>query len=194
MRAQQVKTKDTPAGNRNNIWLVGTSSFTLTIFGVSHFFTNLVCHTLCRNHKSGHVLSQPEACHSIRVWSRHLCSLLHLCLPSNYQNAHSCYSVAKMTECHILETKRAIRDPLHNALFVQYIYLATEQAQTYRKSCSLMYLVTYICPSAFDCEENAFFWIFVKSNSKSGRFSSFLMPNNFGTGQKKAYFLGALEN
>ena len=83
---------------------------------------------------------------------------------------------------------------LHNVLFVQYIYLATEQAQTYRKSCSLIYLVTYICPSAFDCEENAFFRIFVKSNSKSGRFSSFLMPNNFGTGQKKAYFLGALEN
>ena len=83
---------------------------------------------------------------------------------------------------------------LHNVLFVQYIYLATEQAQTYRKSCSLIYLVTYICPSAFDCEENAFFRIFVKSNSKSGRFSSFLMPNNLGTGQKKAYFLGALED
>ena len=86
------------------------------------------------------------------------------------------------------------RFPLHNVLFVQYIYLAIEQAETYRKSCSLIYLVTYICPSAFDCEENAFFRIFVKSNSKSGRFSSFLMPNNFGTGQKKAYFLGALEN
>ena len=90
------------------IWCVTLFHF----FGVSHFFTNLVCHTLCRNHKSGHVSSQPEACHSIRVWSRHLCSLLHLCLPSNYQNAPSCYSVAKMTECHILETKRAIRDPL----------------------------------------------------------------------------------
>ena len=84
--------------------------------------------------------------------------------------------------------------PLHNVLFVQYIYLATEQAQTYRKSCSLIYLLTYICPSAFDCEVNAIFRIFVKSNSKSGRFSSFLMPNNLGTGQKKAYFLGALEN
>ena len=83
---------------------------------------------------------------------------------------------------------------LHNVLFVQYIYLATEQAQTYRKSCSLIYLLTYICPSAFDCEVNAIFRIFVKSNSKSGRFSSFLMPNNLGTGQKKAYFLGALEN
>ena len=86
------------------------------------------------------------------------------------------------------------RPTVHNVLFVQYIFLATEQAQTYRKSCSLIYLVTYICPSAFDCEENAFFRIFVKSNSKSGRFSSFLMPNNFGTGQKKAYFLGTLEN
>ena len=45
------------AGNRNNTCLVGTSPFTLT---------NLVCHTLCRNHKSGHV-SEPEACHRIRV-------------------------------------------------------------------------------------------------------------------------------
>ena len=89
---------------------------------------------------------------------------------------------------------QTICSSLHNVLFVQYIYLATEQAQTYRKSCSLIYLLTYICPSAFDCEVNAIFMIFVKSNSKSRRFSSFLMPNNLGTGQKKAYFLGALEN
>ena len=40
-----------------NTRLVGTSPLTLT---------NLVCHSLCRNHKSGHV-SQPEACHRIRV-------------------------------------------------------------------------------------------------------------------------------
>ena len=78
--------------------------------------------------------------------------------------------------------------PLHNVYFVQYIYLAIKQAETYRKSCSLIYLLTYICPSAFDCEVNAIFRIFVKSNSKSGRFSSFLMPNNLGTGQKRLIF------
>ena len=83
---------------------------------------------------------------------------------------------------------------VHYVLFVQYAYLATERAETYRKICILIYLLTYICPSSFDCEVNASFWIFVISNSKSGRFSSFLMQNIFGTGQKKAYFLGALEN
>ena len=83
---------------------------------------------------------------------------------------------------------------MHNVNIGQYIYLATEQTETYRKSYILIYLLTYICPSSFDCEVNASFWIFVISNSKSGRFSSFLMQNIFGTGQKKAYFLGALEN
>ena len=83
---------------------------------------------------------------------------------------------------------------LHNVYIGQYIYLATEQSETYRKSCILIYLLTYICPSSFDCEVNTYFWIFVKSNSKSQRFSLVLIPNNFGTGQKKAYFLGMLEN
>ena len=83
---------------------------------------------------------------------------------------------------------------MHNVKIGQYVYLATERAETYRKICILIYLLTYICPSSFDCEVNASFWIFVISNSKSGRFSSFFMPNNFGTEQKKAYFLGTLEN
>ena len=83
---------------------------------------------------------------------------------------------------------------VHNVLFVQYVFLPTEQTETYFKICILTYDLTYICPGLFDWKENTFFFIFVKSNSKSGRFSSFLMPNNFGTGQKKAYFLGALEN
>ena len=69
-----------------------------------------------------------------------------------------------------------------------------QQTETYRKNCILIYLLTYICPSSFDCEVNTNFRIFVKSNSKSQRFSSVLIPNNFGTGQKKAYFLGMLEN
>ena len=83
---------------------------------------------------------------------------------------------------------------LHNVYIVQYVFLPTEQSETYFKNFILTYDLTYICPGLFDWKENTFFFIFVKSNSKSGRFSSFLMPNNFGTGQKKAYFLGALEN
>ena len=83
---------------------------------------------------------------------------------------------------------------LHNVYIVQYVFLPAEQSETYFKNFILTYDLTYICPGLFDWKENTFFFIFVKSNSKSGRFSSFLMPNNFGTGQKKAYFLGALEN
>ena len=84
--------------------------------------------------------------------------------------------------------------PMHNVYIVQYVFLPTEQSETYFKNFILTYDLTYICPGLFDWKENTFFFIFVKSNSKSGRFSSFLMPNNFGTGQKKAYFLGTLEN
>ena len=81
-----------------------------------------------------------------------------------------------------------IRCTVHNVYIGEYIYLVTEQTETYRKSCILIYLLylTYICPSSFDCEVNTYFWIFVKSNSKSQRFSLFLMPNNFATRQKKA--------
>ena len=53
--------------------------------------------------------------------------------------------------------------PLHNVLFGQYVYLATEQAETYLKICVLIYHLTYICPSLFDCEVNTFFLIFVNS-------------------------------
>ena len=79
--------------------------------------------------------------------------------------------------------------PLHNVYIGEYIYLATEQTETYRKSCILIYLLTYICPSSFDCEVNTYFWFIVKFNSKSGIFSSVLIPNNFGTGQKRLIFL-----
>ena len=53
--------------------------------------------------------------------------------------------------------------PLHNVLFGQYVYLATEQAETYLKICVLVYHLTYICPSLFDCKVNTFFFIFVYS-------------------------------
>ena len=46
--------------------------------------------------------------------------------------------------------------PLHNVLFGKYVYLATKQAETYL-ICVLIYHLTYICPSLFDCEVNTFF-------------------------------------
>ena len=42
---------------------------------------------------------------------------------------------------------------LHNVLFGQFEFLATEQAETYFKICVLISHLTYICPSSFDCEE-----------------------------------------
>ena len=77
---------------------------------------------------------------------------------------------------------------LHNVYFVQYTYLATERAETCRRICILIYLLTDTSPSLFDCEVNTSFRIFVISNSKSGIFSLFLMPNNFGTRQKRLIF------
>ena len=42
---------------------------------------------------------------------------------------------------------------LHNVLFGQFEFLATEQAETYLKISVLISHSTYICPSLFDCEE-----------------------------------------
>ena len=61
------------------------------------------------------------------------------------------------------ETWYAAALALHNVLFGQYVYLATEQAETYLKICVLIYHLTYICPSLFDCEVNTFLFIFVNS-------------------------------
>ena len=36
---------------------------------------------------------------------------------------------------------------LHNVLFAQYVFLPTEQAETYSKIYVLIYHLTYICPS-----------------------------------------------
>ena len=50
---------------------------------------------------------------------------------------------------------------MHNVLFVQYVFLPTEQTETYFKICILTYDLTYICPGLFDWKENTFFFIFV---------------------------------
>ena len=50
---------------------------------------------------------------------------------------------------------------LHNVLFVQYVFLPTEQSETYFKIFILTYDLTYICPGLFDWKENTFFFIFV---------------------------------
>ena len=41
---------------------------------------------------------------------------------------------------------------VHNAQFVQYLYLATEQAGTYLKSGPVWHHLTYINPTLFSCE------------------------------------------
>ena len=50
---------------------------------------------------------------------------------------------------------------MHNVYIVQYVFLPTEQSETYFKIFILTYDLTYICPGLFDCEENTFFFIFV---------------------------------
>ena len=48
-------------------------------------------------------------------------------------------------------------DTLHNVLFGQYHFLASEQAKTYLKIYVLIYHSTYICPSLFGWKENLTF-------------------------------------
>ena len=43
--------------------------------------------------------------------------------------------------------------PMHNVLFGQFEFLATERAETYLKIYVLIFHSTYIYPSSFDCEE-----------------------------------------
>ena len=43
---------------------------------------------------------------------------------------------------------------MHNLLFVQHVYIPTEQAQTYLKFFVLIYHLTYICASLFGWKEN----------------------------------------
>ena len=38
---------------------------------------------------------------------------------------------------------------LHNVYFEQYVFLPSEQAETYPKICALIYHLTYICPILF---------------------------------------------
>ena len=50
---------------------------------------------------------------------------------------------------------------LHNVLLVQYIFLTTEQAQTYLKFFVLVSHLTYVCPILFECEKHIFFSSFL---------------------------------
>ena len=59
---------------------------------------------------------------------------------------------------------------LHNVLFGQYVFLPTEQAETYLKIYVMIYHSTYICPSLFGWKENL---IFKELNSKFGISGSF---------------------
>ena len=46
---------------------------------------------------------------------------------------------------------------MHNVLFVQQVFLPTEQGETYLKNFVLMYQLTYICPRLFGWKENVIF-------------------------------------
>ena len=47
--------------------------------------------------------------------------------------------------------------PVHNVHFVKYVYLPTEQAETYLKRCVLINYSTYICLGLFGWKENMIF-------------------------------------
>ena len=44
---------------------------------------------------------------------------------------------------------RELTRPLHNVQIGWYLFLLTEQAETYLEICVLIYHSTYICPSLF---------------------------------------------
>ena len=47
--------------------------------------------------------------------------------------------------------------PMHNVHFVKYVFLPTEQAETYLKKCVLINYSTYICLGLFGWKENMIF-------------------------------------
>ena len=62
----------------------------------------------------------------------------------------------RQTENRIVSTQHFVwacqpytRTALHNVYFVQYVFLPTEQSETYLKIWVLIYHLTYICPSLF---------------------------------------------
>ena len=59
-----------------------------------------------------------------------------------------------MVNLYLQSLVAAIALPLHNVQFVQYLYLATEQAGTYLKSGPVWHHLTYINPTLFSCEIN----------------------------------------
>ena len=70
----------------------------------------------------------------------------------------------RQTENRVVSTQRFVWacQPNHthcigqrNVYFVQYVFLPTEQAETYPKICVLIYHLTYICPSLFGWND---FW------------------------------------
>ena len=58
-----------------------------------------------------------------------------------------------MSLCSAVKHFRVSFIPLHNALFVQSVFLQTKQAETYLKIYVLMYYLKYVCPSLFGWKE-----------------------------------------
>ena len=57
---------------------------------------------------------------------------------------------------------------LHNVLFAQYVFLPTEQAETYSKIYVLIYHLTYICPSLCGWKEK---WFLRKTRFSNVKFA-----------------------
>ena len=57
-------------------------------------------------------------------------------------------------DLHIFPSTEWLGAAMHNVHFVKYVYLPTEQAETYLKSCVLINYSTYICLFLFGWKEN----------------------------------------
>ena len=66
--------------------------------------------------------------------------------------------IGKISKVKIIKTEgRELTRPLHTVQIGWYIFLLTEQAETYLEICVLIYHSTYICPSLFGWKENLIF-------------------------------------
>ena len=91
--------------------------------------------------------------------------LLPLGLGMHHHHHHQKH--CPITTCYIITTTTSMHQdfqffsiwfsPLHNVYIVQYVFLPTEQSETYFKNFILTYDLTYICPGLFDWKENTFF-------------------------------------
>ena len=68
-----------------------------------------------------------------------------------------CQNVSELSLSRLQHCEHSIVGTMHNVYFVQYVFLPTEQAETYLKMCVLIYHSTCICPNLFGWKENLIF-------------------------------------